>query len=173
MQQRWSATEKRAWTAYKSILKFYLYLSGANCALCCNHKLLEPFLSKGIKISKLNRWSMQLADYNIKIIHINGKHKILADAISRLKMFNIYKEPLENPKVQVVNNKQQVVTEVCATSMQTIGIDEIHNEQKLDNMCKKLASQIHCSHKKVWSHLLCLQIVYSKSTSIFMVYNMM
>ena len=38
-------------------------------------------------------------------------------------MLNIYKEPLENPKVQVVNNTQQVFTEVCATNMQTIGID--------------------------------------------------
>ena len=92
-------------------------------------------------LSRLNRWSMELADYKIKLIYIKGKHNILADTISRLKMLNIYKEWLENPKVQAVNNTQQVVTEVCATGMQTISINMLHNEQNWDNMCKKLASQ--------------------------------
>ena len=71
---------------------------------------------------------MELADYDIKFIHIKGKHNILVDAISMLKTLNIYKEPLENPKVQVVNNVQQVVAVGCATSMHTIGIDMFHNE---------------------------------------------
>ena len=49
---------------------------------------LEPFLSRGIKIPKLNRWSMELAEYNITFVHINGKHNILVDAIPMLKMLN-------------------------------------------------------------------------------------
>ena len=49
---------------------------------------------------------MELADYDIKFVHMKDKHNILADTISRLKMLNIYKEPLQNPKVQVVNNTQ-------------------------------------------------------------------
>ena len=53
-------------------------------------------------------------------------------------MLDIYKEQLENPKLQVVNNAQQVVTEVCGTSMQTIGIDMLHNEQKC-NKCAKVS----------------------------------
>ena len=44
-------------------------------------------------------------------------------------MLNIYKEPLEIPKVQIVNNVQQAVMEVCATSMHTIGIDTLCSEQ--------------------------------------------
>ena len=122
MQQRWSATEKDAYALHLSVLKFDLYLRGANFILHCNHKPLDPFLSKGIKIPKLNRWSKELADYNIKYIHIKGKHNILAYAISRLKMVNIYIEWFQNPKVKVVNNMQQVAMEVCATSRQTIGI---------------------------------------------------
>ena len=70
---------------------------------------------------------MELSNYNIKFVHIKVEHNILADAISGLQMLNIYKEPLENPKVQVVNNTQQVVTEVCVTSMQTVSIYMIHN----------------------------------------------
>ena len=31
------------------------YLQGAKCTLCCDHKLLEPFLTRGMKIAKLER----------------------------------------------------------------------------------------------------------------------
>ena len=55
MQQKWSVTEKEDFGVYQSILKFDLYLIGVECILCCNHKQLEPFLYRGIKISMLNR----------------------------------------------------------------------------------------------------------------------
>ena len=49
---------------------------------------------------KLNGWSMGLADYNVTFVHIKGKESVFADAISRLKTLNIYKEPLNDPKHQ-------------------------------------------------------------------------
>ena len=55
MQQRWSVTEKEAFAVYQYVQKFDFYLRGAECILCCDHKPLEPFLSKDIKIPKLNR----------------------------------------------------------------------------------------------------------------------
>ena len=73
MQQRWFAAEKEAFAVYQSVLKFDQYPIGAECTLHCDHKLLEPFVSKGIKIPKLNRWSMELVDYNITTVHIGGK----------------------------------------------------------------------------------------------------
>ena len=80
---------------------------------------------------------MELTDHNIKFMHIKGKHNISADAISRLKTLNIYKELMENPKVQVINNTQQVVAGVCATSMHTIGTDTLQNEQMWGQKCVK------------------------------------
>ena len=64
---------------------------------CCDHELLEPFQSKRIQVPKLTR-GLELADYNIKFVHIKGKNNVLTDAISSLKTLNIYEEPLENPK---------------------------------------------------------------------------
>ena len=49
---------------------------------------------------------MELAIYNVKFVHIKGKHNTVADHSLRLKKLNIFKEPLENSKVQVVNNTQ-------------------------------------------------------------------
>ena len=40
MQQRWSLTQKGAYVTYQSVLKFDLYLGGAQCILCCNHKYI-------------------------------------------------------------------------------------------------------------------------------------
>ena len=43
---------------------------------------------------------MELPDYNIMFVYIKGKKNVLADAISRLKTLNIYKEPLKSLKHQ-------------------------------------------------------------------------
>ena len=78
--------------------------------------LLAPFLSMGIKIPKHNIWSIELADYPITFIHIEGKSNVLSDTIFRLKTLDIDKEPVENPKAPVLSNIQGSVAEIHATS---------------------------------------------------------
>ena len=141
MQQSWSVTEKETFAVYQSVLIFDLYLRGAECILCCDHKLLEPFSSKGIKIPKLNRLSMEFANYNIVFLHIKGKNNGLVDAISRLKTLDIYKESLEKPKIPAVSNMQGHFMEICATDMHTSGTIMICTEQKWGIICKTLESQ--------------------------------
>ena len=85
MQQRWSATEKEVYAVYQSVLKFDLYLRGEKCVLCCDLKLLEPFLCKGIKLPKLSRWSIELADYNTTFVHIKGKKNFLCGCYLQVK----------------------------------------------------------------------------------------
>ena len=89
---------------------------------------------------------MELADYNITFVHIKGKNNVLAHTISRLKTLSIYKEPLENPKIQLVSNTQGHVTEISATHMHTISTSMLCTKQKWDKMCRNLALQIyHCN----------------------------
>ena len=93
----WCATEKEAYTVLKSIQMFDYYLRGAqNVAFRCDHKPLEPFLSRGMKIVKLDRGAMLLQEYDITFIHIRGKDNILTDAISRLCTINVYDDAVEN-----------------------------------------------------------------------------
>ena len=66
----------------KSIQRFDYYLRGTKCTQRCDHQPLEPFLSRGMKIAKLDRWAMLLQEYDITFIHIKGKGNILADSIS-------------------------------------------------------------------------------------------
>ena len=88
----WCATKKEAYAILKSIQRFDYYLRGAKCTLCCDHKPLEPFLTRGMKIAKLDRWAMLLQEYDITFVHIRGKDNILTDVISRLCTINNYKE---------------------------------------------------------------------------------
>ena len=119
MQQRLSATEKESFALCQSVLKFDLYLRGAQGILCCDHKSLEPFLSWGIKIPKLDHWSMKFSDYNQTFIHIKGTDNIQMDTISRLKTLEIYTHPLENPKTAALNNTEECIAEVVANKIQT------------------------------------------------------
>ena len=113
------------------------------------------FLPEGIKIPKLNRWSMELADYNIMFVHIKGKNNVLVDAISMLKILNIYKELLENPKkTQVFSSTQAIVMEINVTSMLTISISMLHTEQKWDKTGRKLVSQICHGNKSSFKSVI-------------------
>ena len=79
----------------KSVQRFDYYLRDVQCPLRCEHKPLEPFLSRGMKTVKLDRLAMVLQEYDIRFIHIKGKDNILADAISRLCTIEIYQDPAE------------------------------------------------------------------------------
>ena len=83
---------------------------------------------------------MELAEYNITFIYIKGKNNVLVDAISRLKILNIYKEPMENPKTQAVSSMQEHVMEVHETNIHTLNATMLH-------ACKKLVSLLHHSNK--------------------------
>ena len=147
MQQRWSATEKEIYAVHQSVLKFELYLRGVECILHYNHRPLEPFLSKGMKIQKLDWWAMELADYDITFVHTKGSNNILADSISRLKMEDIYMDPIGDPNMLKANNLKQHVMEVNANKIHTLYSNVLNVEQKWDITCKKLTIQCHCINK--------------------------
>ena len=92
----WCPTEKETYAMLKNIQRFDYYLRGMRCTLRCDHKPLEPFLSRGMKIVKLDRWARLLQKYNIMFIHIKGKDNILADAISRFCTIIMYEDPTED-----------------------------------------------------------------------------
>ena len=78
----WCVTEKEAYAMLKSVQHFDYYLQGMKCTLCYDHKPLEPFLTRGMKIAKPDRWAMLLQEHDITFVHIKGKDNILANTIS-------------------------------------------------------------------------------------------
>ena len=105
-------------------------MRGAESILHCNHRPLEPFIPEGIKIPKLNRLSVEVADYSITFVNITGKYKVLADATSRLKTLDIYKEAMEKTKTTAVSNMREHVMEIHATNMHILNTIMLCTEQK-------------------------------------------
>ena len=80
-------------------------------SLQCGHKPLESFLTRGMKIPKLDRWAMLHQEYNITLVHIKGKDNNLADAISRLCTINIYKTADDTHTSHIANTQSNEMTE--------------------------------------------------------------
>ena len=97
---------KEAYAAYQLIQKFQFCLGGVLCNLHCNHKPLALFFLGNMKNPTLNRWVLELKEYNIVFKHIAGKKNVVSDAISRLKQKNLYTEPMDKkkPTTKGINN---------------------------------------------------------------------
>ena len=129
------------------------------CTLHCIHKPLEPFLTRGKKTAKLDRWAVLLQEYDITFVHIRGKDNILADAIPRLCTIDIYEKAIET--------QHSHVTKIATTQLhETVGqIQHVSSSpllqllnmnsttlctlQKQDKFCKNKICELHsgiCQH---------------------------
>ena len=135
----WCATETEAYAVLKSVQRFNYYLRGTHCMLRCDHKPLEPFLSRGMMIAKLDRWVMLLQEYDIKFIHIKGKDNILADAIPRLCTIDIYKDHVEVKLQHLPKPKSQSESSKVADEVQLLDAGSI---QQLVNVTIKTLQRL-------------------------------
>ena len=83
-QCKWSTSKQEAFGVYYMITKWNYYLQGANIIVRNYHKPLAQFLNGKNANNKVNRWSLELATYNITFKWISGAKKKAADCLSRL-----------------------------------------------------------------------------------------
>ena len=83
-QCKWSTTEQEAFGVYYAITKWNYYLQGADIIVWNDHKPLAQFLNGKNTNNKVNRWSLELATYNISFEWILGAKNKAADCLSRL-----------------------------------------------------------------------------------------
>ena len=126
---------------------------GVKCTLCCDHKPLEPFLTRGMKIAKLGRWAMLLQEYVITSVHIKGKDNICADVISRLHTIDIYKKAIETQHshavktttTQLYETVEQIQHVDSSPLPQSLNMNSITlcTLQKQDKFCKNKVCKLH------------------------------
>ena len=149
----WCATEREAYAVLNSVQHFNYYLQGAKCTLHCNHNPLELFLSRGMKIAKLDRWVMLLQEYDITFVHIKGKDNILANAISRLCILDIHEKTTEtqpSPAVQTPITQQEdtinLIQHIDSTPLLPLldmSSTTLWTFQKQDKFCKHKSCKLH------------------------------
>ena len=153
----WCATEKEVYAILKSVQCFNYYLQGTKCTLQCDHTPLELFLSRGMKIAKLDRWVMLLQEYNITFVHIKGKDNILANAISRLHTLDIYEKTIEtqhSPAIKTPTTQQEGTIDLIQNLDSTPSLQSLNMSsttlsmlQKQDKVCKNKACELHLGNK--------------------------
>ena len=83
-QCKWSTTEQEAFGVYYAITKWNYYLQGADIIVWNDHKPLAQFLNGKNTNNKVNRWSLELATYNISFEWLSGAKNKTVDCLSRL-----------------------------------------------------------------------------------------
>ena len=83
-QRKWSTTKQEAYGVYCTITKWNYYLQGADITFKNDHKQLTQFLNGKNANNKVNRWSLELATYNITFEWISGAKNKAVDCLSWL-----------------------------------------------------------------------------------------
>ena len=151
-QVKWNITEKEAYAIYKSVKKFAFYITGAKTTVFSDHKPLKNFFKGGMNITKLDRWSLELKEFDISIEFIQGKLNTVADVISDLKNEGLYKEhSVEDHKIKVTTDLNDRIEDVLDIALKPLNFGklfststvisrrELLSSQKSDKWCRKLA----------------------------------
>ena len=83
-QRRWSTPEQEVYGIYFTVKKWNYYLQGADIIVRNDHKPLARFLNGKNENTKINRWGLELASYNITFEWISGARNKAADCLSWL-----------------------------------------------------------------------------------------
>ena len=83
-QLNWAALTKEAYVIYMCVKRLTFYISGTKVTQGSDHLPLKKFLLKNTLNECINRWAMEIEDYQINCNHIKGKINVLADTLSRL-----------------------------------------------------------------------------------------
>ena len=156
-QIKWNITEKEAYAIYKSVKKFAFYITGAKTTVFSDHKPLKNFFEGGMNITKLDRWSLELQEFDISLEFIQGKLNTVADIISHLKNGGLYEEhSKEDQKVNTATNLDERIEEVLDIAAKPLNFEKVFSMdtvisckelllcQKRDRFCRKLVICTHC-----------------------------
>ena len=84
IQLNWAVLTKEAYAIYMCVKRLMFYISGMKVTLQSDHLPLKKFLLKNTLNDCINRWAMEIKDYQIDFNHIEGKNNVLVDTLSRL-----------------------------------------------------------------------------------------
>ena len=110
-QRGWSTPEQEAYGIYFTIKKWNYYLQGADIIVRNDHKPLARFLNGKNENTKINRWGLELASYNIMFEWISVARNKAADCLSQL--VELPKKHQKNPsrtKPTLINMVKAVTT---------------------------------------------------------------
>ena len=108
-----------------------------------------------MNIAKLDRWSLELQEFNISLEFIQGKLNKITDVISRLKNEGLYVEHSEEKPTKMKVSQEDRIEEILdiATNPsnfekvfnmnKAFSIKELLHSQKRDKFSRRFAKSLH------------------------------
>ncbi len=84
-QRKWATIEKEAYAVVYALSKLRPYLLAADFVVYTDHKPLLSLFTKEMNNTKIQRWSVLIAEFGAKIMYHPGKLNIHADMLSRIR----------------------------------------------------------------------------------------
>ena len=82
-ESRYSATDKEALGVVLACRNFHHYLWGNKFNIVTDHQPLVSVFKRKTKSPRMNRWILEMREYNYNIQYVKGKHNYVADELSR------------------------------------------------------------------------------------------
>ena len=125
-QKRYSTTEREFFAVLAGIKAFRMYLAGRLFYVLSDHAGLQYVMEKKeLGTTKMQKWALQLAEYDFKIIYVPGKQIPHVDALSRL--------PVEE---EIKENKNKKPTE--DDIKRNYDTEQLNVKEKAENFINKL-----------------------------------
>ena len=150
-QVKWNITDKEAYAIYKSVKKFAFYITGAKTTVLSDHKPLKNFFEGRMNITKLDRWSLELQEFDISLEFIQGKLNTVTNIISHLRNEGLYhKHSNKEQKVNMKVNLDERIKEILDIASKPLNFEKVFSMntvisckelllcQKRDRFCRKL-----------------------------------
>ena len=148
-QQKWPTIEREAYAIVYAVTRLRHYLYGAEFTIYTDHKPLKTLFTSEMKNTRVQRWAIQMEEYNPKIEYKPGKMNVVADLMSRIN-----KEDAE-PEACVINSdrldktlaqhteEEAAVKEVDTQEVVNIKSFDIVTAQKDDPFCQTVVKSIN------------------------------
>lgn len=84
-EQKWGITQLEAHAIYWAVAhEFRRYIRDRRFHVFTDHKPCLAMQHSKMANDRLNRWALELQDFDMEMFHVSGKKHVMADAISRL-----------------------------------------------------------------------------------------
>ena len=143
-QQLWNTSHRECYTVHRSIQKCAFYLTGTKYTLYCDHKPLAPFFRTGMSSSVLDRWALELQQFDIKFQYIQGKWNVVASPGSGT--LGLYRDNDNEDEPSAIDNiVKNIVEEINSAdsapkkptyNMGKLNLDVLKKEQQWETFSK-------------------------------------
>ena len=82
-QRNYSTIEKECYALFVAVRRFSVYFGSSHVLVYTDHNPLVYLATMSLTNQKLMRWRLQLQEYDLEIVHHQGKQNILPDMLKR------------------------------------------------------------------------------------------